>query len=500
MSRFNGKSTKAAPAMKRAKTVTRNKTVNLAGGEAFALTKQFELVSVLLTSFCADQFYRSGNDTIDRVKQLVQEVDPLFAAKAAIYARDKFNMRSISHVVAAELAKHGAGIPNIRRFFNAVVVRPDDMAEIVSLAATRERKNGKYAIPKALKEGLKMAFGKFDGYQLAKYRMEGNEWSLVDLVNMVRPVPTDANAAALSALVRGELKSTDTWETKLTQAGQQADSEEEKEELKADAWRELLAEGKLGYMALLRNLRNIVQQAPDCIDMVCQQLVIPEKIKKSRVLPFRFWSAYRELKKVNGATKVLTALSKACDIALANVPVLKKTLVVLDCSASMTSPCGGKMATVNCNEAGAMLAACLVKASAADMMVFSDNAKYKTVDANLPVLALAEQIAKGNASGGTNFHAIFKTIRGKYDRIVVLSDMQGWVGYTSPEADFQAYKRANGVDPYIYSIDLAGYGSAQFCNDRVLALAGFSEKLFDVMKLAEQDRNAIIEEINKIQF
>lgn len=466
-------------------------TTNLAGGQAYALDKKMEFATILLSSFCENQFYRSASKTTERLKELIAELDPTFAAKAAIFARDKFNMRSTSHIVAAELANNAKGISNLRRFFNSVVVRPDDMTEIISLVATENRRNGKARLPKALKEGFKTAFNKFDGYQLAKYRGEGKNWSLVDIVNMVRPVPTDVNYKALKLLVADKLRSKDTWESKLTKAGSDKDE-------KAEAWRSLLREKKLGYMALLRNLRNIIEQAPDCVDLACEQLVNERSIRKSRVLPFRFLSAYKEVQEIHGTSRVLKAISKAADVAAANVPKFENTLVVLDDSGSMHSPVSnGK---ISCAEAGALFSAALVKSNDSDFMMFSSTARYKNLDSNTPVLPMVENIMRDASYQGTDFHSIFRTINKAYARIIIFSDEQGWEGYYSPEHDFQQYKKEYNCNPYVYSVDLRGYGSTQFNNNRVSTIAGFSEKIFEIMEIIESDKESLISEIEAIEF
>ena len=89
-------------------------------------------------------------------------------------------------------------------------------------------------------------------------------------------------------------------------------------------------------------------------------------------------------------------------------------------------------------------------------------------------------MAKG---GSTNFHAIFETANLPYDRIIIFSDMQGWVGYNTPSESFKKYKKRTNSNPLIYSFDLQGYGSLQFPEKNVFALAGFSDKVFDTMKL-----------------
>lgn len=465
------------------------KTTNLAGGVAFKQNPKLELASILLTSFAKDQFYRSGDDTFQKLKQLLG--DPglhKFAAKAAVYARTKFGMRSITHVLAAELAKVCKGQTWTKNFYESVVFRPDDATEILAYY----KANCGKAIPNSLKKGLARALRKFSSYQLSKYKGAAKAFKLVDIVNLTHPKPTDQ----ISRLVKGELLPAETWETKLTQAGQQAEDDEEKAELKGKAWGDLLRENSLGYFALLRNLWNISQQAPDVLDLALTQLVDEKKIRNSLVLPFRFQTAIRELSARSVDRKIIQALSKALDISVSNVPNLEgKTLAVLDVSGSMQ----GKPA-----EIGSLFAAILYKSNDCDMMLFSDGAKYVTPNPDDSVATIAGGMSF--AMGGTNFHAIFETANKRYDRIVILSDMQGWMsgglGQTggAPSSVLAEYKRRFNADPFVYSWDLQGYGSMQFPERNVFALAGFSEKVFDLMRMLEVNKEAMVKAIEEIDF
>src|ERR1700754_1604415 len=104
------------------KRTARGNTTNLAGGRAFTLSPKDELVSILLTATLSDQFYRSGDATIARVKELVAaSEDRSFVANGAIYARPHAGMRSIPHLVAAEIARGVKGAPWTKRFYNRVV-------------------------------------------------------------------------------------------------------------------------------------------------------------------------------------------------------------------------------------------------------------------------------------------------------------------------------------------------------------------------------------------
>jgi 60 kDa SS-A/Ro ribonucleoprotein len=520
------------------KAVVQQETAtNFAGGRAFIESPELEFASLLLTSFVKDQFYRDQTKTIDRVSELLDAgVRPEFAAKAAVYARNQYNMRSISHVVAGELAHRTKSSEWMRPFVKNVVVRVDDMLEIL---AYYEGKYGRKPVPNALKRGIRDAFDKFDGYQLAKYRGEGKTVKLVDAVNLVHPAPTDRNREALKQLVEGTLRSTETWESKLTQAGQAAGVDGDKAEMKSEAWAELVRTRKIGYMALVRNLRNIIEDAPDVVYEACIMLLQPSLVQKSRMLPFRFVTARDEIEKVehsaepgpvskaisslwgafrdgmtegqtprreNKAEKaeatrlVLQTLNKAADIALANVPRLEgRTLVVVDESGSMTW--GDRPI-----EIASLFAAVLLKANTkADLMMFSNTARYVSVNRDDTLLTIQRQIASLAVAGGTNFNAIFDRAETVYDRIVILSDMQGWMSgggnvAGAPTEAFARYRRKTGADPHVYSFDLQGYGTLMFPERNVYALAGFSEKVFDVMPLLEQDREALIHEIEAVQL
>lgn len=472
-------------------------TVNRAGGEAYTQSPELELASILLTSFAQDQFYRSAKATFKELNALLAKVDPLFAAKASVFARQEYGMRSITHVMAAELAAYASGQAWAKSYYSRIVRRPDDMLEIL---AYYRSKGGKH-LPNAMKKGFAKAFDHFDSYQLAKYRGERKGVKLVDVVNLIHPKPTERNAKALQALVSGTLRSKETWESKLTRAGQTASSATEKATQKAAAWKELLLENRLGYFALLRNLRNIMEQAPELQAKVVEQLINRKRIKKSLVLPFRYLTAFDAINESQLQNKrpILDALVKAFELALDNVPRFDgKTLIVVDDSGSMSSIY--KKDQIAPIRLAATFAGVLYKTNDADLMRFSDQASYLKPYYKDSATTISNGIIKAARSGGTNFHSIFEGANKYYDRIIILSDMQGWQGYYTPKEAFEKYRQRYKATPYVYSFDLTGYGSLQFPESNVFALAGFSEKVFDLMQLLETDRNALIKRIEAVEL
>ena len=461
------------------KTGTPN-TTNFEGGRAFTQSAKLELASILITTFLEDEFYRKEKATVARIRELMGKVEPEFSAKAALYARNTHGMRSVSHLVAGEIAKGVKGRTWTKTFFDRVVRRPDDALEILGYYLAVHGR----PVPNSLKKGLGAAFARFDEHQLAKYRRDHATFKLVDAVNLVRPPATPA----LTKLVRGELAPAQTWETKLTQAG----TADEAATAKAEAWVQLVRERKLGYLALLRNVRNLLTHAPDVIDELCAQLTNEPAIRRSLVFPFQFLSAVEVLEKGNlaGTDRVMEALNAAIDLSLANVPKFEgATLVALDCSGSMA----GRPQTI-----GSLFAAVLVKAVGADLMVFSDDARYLTFNRRDTTLTSARRIAF--ASGGTNFNAVFQRANKAYDRIVFLSDMQGWIGGGAPLGPLADYQRRYEVRPRIYSFDLKGLGTLQFPHERVYCLAGWSDRVFEIMQKLDRDPEALVREVEAVSL
>jgi len=486
MSKFSKTMSAARKAFARAPDTT-----NLAGGGAYAQTAKLELVSTLITTFLQDEFYRTEKQTTAQLRALVAKLaatDPLYVAKAALYARHQHGMRSVTHLVAGELAKLVKGAPWTKSFHEKITRRPDDALEILGYyLATHGR-----PLPNSLKKGLGAALARFDEHQLAKYRRDHAAFKLVDAVNLVRPPATPA----LTALVRGTLAPAQTWETRLTQAGAAAENAGEAavSAAKSAAWASLVRERKLGYLALLRNVRNILAHAPDAatVDELCAQLADAAAVRRSLVYPFQFLAALDALKQGNlaGAARVMDALNQAVDHSLANVPRFEgATLVALDSSGSMK----GRPQTI-----GSLFAAVLVKASGADLMLFSDDARYITLNRRDTTLTAAAGIPF--ISGGTNFHAIFQRANRAYDRVIVLSDMQGWIGGGAPNDSLAAYQRKHAAAPRIFSFDLKGYGTLQFPQERVTCLAGWSDRVFDIMHKLDRDPSALVREVEAVEF
>lgn len=461
-------------------------TTNRAGGDAYEQSPKTRLASILFTSFLKEQYYRGADEQLAEIIEIVQNLpEKKFAAKAAIAARTQYHMRSTSHVVAAEIGRSVKGEQWTDDFFSSIVLRPDDMLEIVALYEQMEG----LGLPAAMRRGFSRALRRMDEYELAKYQRSRHSWSLHDVVNLVRPEPTDA----IDKMMNGELESPDTWEARKTKAGQSED-EGGSEESDEDVWADLLAEDKLGYFALLRNLRNIAQEAPDSLGVALGQLTDEDRILGSKVLPFRYMTAMDAIEDADigrrAKQRIMDALGDALDISVQNVPVMDgNTAVLLDVSGSMR----GRPMTI-----GALFAAILCKSNRATLVTFDREAETVTPNLSDTTTTIADQLRA--SGGGTDLQSAFFELDREFDRVIVLSDMQHWIGMGSGAEGLRAYRNRTGADPIVVSFDLQGYGDMQFPEDKVVEIAGFSDQVFDLLDAMEKGPEALIGEIEAIEL
>lgn len=224
-----------------------------------------------LTSFLSSDFYESDKVKIARIQELTQHVDPEWVLKLAIFSREYW-LRSINHVLLVEASKQLYGKKWVRqkltKFIDNIVRRPDELLEIVGYYANTNNSHFKsIVLPNALKEAVRAKLEWFNDYQIAKYRGKGNGINLYDLVNMVH-----AKSNSIDKLMKGTLESADTWEVEISREGN-----------KKEIWLRLMKENKLGALATVRNLRNMIQSWVGT-DTIANYL---DTIKWSDVFPFQ---------------------------------------------------------------------------------------------------------------------------------------------------------------------------------------------------------------------
>lgn len=526
--------------------------INFMHEQAFKLSDKEELVSTVLTTFLQNGYYEKESETVNRILDKLKKVDPLFAAKLAIYARNEANMRSSSHLIAAAIAKDLSGSDWGKRFYDKVVVRVDDMSEILSCYATLNRMDLKSIkkIPNSIKKGFKTALERLDAYQIDKYKMKRRSVTLVDLVRLFHPHATQKNAEAYKRLIEGKslegLYTSKVLEKEMTKAGQitKAASEEEKVEAKREAIASVLDNVKgMPIMNLLRNLRNIILYAPDKVDDACAQLRVQNKIVNSRLLPFRFATAYEEIEKMTynaselkeGASnkitfesdiktqvidratfnslkaKVLDAIEDALELSCLNIPKLEgKTAILVDDSGSMRGDAGGSsrvsaFSKTTTSMIGHLFATMFAwKQDDVYVGLFGDKLiqvpvkrDMKMLDFNKYSYNLGEKCGGATEAGIYDFFRTVIEDKVKVDNVIIFSDCQignrsgftSWYGTSCADRSghfHELFKEFRKINPTatVTVCNLRQYGGTSVFDksQRINNIAGWSTNIFDCIK------------------
>ena len=362
--------------------------------------------SVLSTLLWERQFYEDGQEIGERIESLAQQVDRQVLADLAVQARSEYHLRHVPLLLLAALAKRG-GSRIVSQTIEKVIQRPDELAEFLAIYWRK----GKVPLAKQVKLGLATAFGKFDEYRLSKYNRDG-AIKLRDVLFLVHAKPADeAQAALWKRLVDGKLATPDTWEVGLSSGAD-----------KKETFTRLLREGNLGYLALLRNLRNMMEAGVDA--SLVREAILARKGAR-RVLPFRYVAAAR------ACPQMEPALDQALLATIAELPVLPgKTLVLVDVSGSMGNRLSEK------SDLTRMDAACaLASMIPGDLRVFSFSNEIVEVPPRRG-MAGVDSVRGSQRHAGTYLGAAVKAMNAlPHDRLIVITDEQSHDPVPSPIAE-----------------------------------------------------------------
>jgi len=334
--------------------------------------------------------------------------------KEAVRLRNEELMRVTPQVILVRAANHAAvkGTGLVRRYARSIIRRADEPA--VGLAYQMFR-YGK-PIPNALKKAWREALESYDDYALSKYRLEERAAKTVDVVNLVHP-----KSKAVDKLAKGEAKTTGrTWESIVSARGSNRTS-----------WRKAM--NVMGHMAMLRNIRNMLEAGIKAEEIVPRLIHNAESGKQ---LPFRYYSAYKAVEEKAPAA-VLDAIETCLVKSLGELPRFSgRVMVLADNSGSAQGTTTSSMGTMKVSTIGNLTGILAgMRADDGYLGVFGDNLETMAVRKHSSIfdqLKKAEDLAKNIGLGTENGIWTFldQAIRNRehWDSIFVLSDMQAGHG------------------------------------------------------------------------
>ncbi len=473
-------------------------TKNHEGGLAFKASAEMELYLRCVSSFMEDTYYQKASAQLTEVQNLIAKTSRDFVLKLANYARNEMHLRSIPVMLLTEATKEvfagdtkGVSKAMVTDYAPKIIKRADELTEVIAYAINVAGSGNKKNLSNALKKGIAKSFHNFDEYQFAKYNRKGDV-TLKDAVLLTHPKPrNDEEKALFKRILDGELKTPETWEVAISGKGSTAEN-----------WNEIAP--KMGLMALLRNLRNFEEKGAEAaLKIAYAALRNKEHVQKSKILPFRFLSASREVSR--SATR--DALMDALDLSVANMPRLNGSVAIYaDTSGSMSTPVS-KKSKVSCVDVATLMAA--MAAHLVEDGNDYEGCAFATEVAKVPIskrdsiLTNQKRIHEANTNGwGTDAWKIFKHLGNtKRDIVMIFSDMQCYNtsnGSQSLASMWKHYKREVNPNAILVSVDLSAYGSLQFPQNEpdVILLGGFSESIFKLIS-AYQERVSVLDIIKE---
>ena len=508
--------------------LSRNKyrILNYEGETAFKLSPEMELYSTVVTWSLNDSFYEKDEARLQRLRGLMSECDPVFIGKLAVYTRTIMHMRSAPLVLVTELAKMHSGDDLVSKVTDGVIRRADEITELLACYALLNERQGSKTLnrlSKQIQKGLTLAFNRFDEYQFAKYNRDG-AIKLRDALFLVHPKAKDEVQQGLfNKIVDNKLEVPYTWETELSALGQfNFDSRETRAAAFRAKWEELVDSGKLGYMALLRNLRNLLSAGVSYSHLVevCRTLSDPQRVAHSKQFPFRYLAAYRELFNSGSANKgassgyygeIMDALEHAAIASAANIRGFDentRVLLACDVSGSMQTPISER-SKVQLYDIGLTLAMALQsRCKNVEVGMFGDTWKMIRVPRSRILSNVMEfHHREGEVGYSTNGYLVLKDIldrKVKVDKVMMFTD--GILWNTNKDGAqlktlWAKYKAKVSPTAKMYLFDLKGYGQSpiELVRSDVYLIAGWSDKVFDVLAALE-DGSSALEMIKNIEL
>jgi 60 kDa SS-A/Ro ribonucleoprotein len=387
-----------------------------AGGRAKRFTPEMELKRALMNCLLwEDQFYEDGVAIAERIKSLVPRVEPARVAQLAIEAREQMKLRHAPLLVVREMARHEKHRVLVADTLERVIQRPDEMMELLAIywadALGPQQQRKRQPVSAQIKKGLARVLTKFDAYQLAKYDRDGAV-RIKDVLFLVHAKPRDADQAKVwKQLVDGELPSADTWEVSLSSGKD-----------KRGTFERLIAENRLGGLALLRNLR-LMQKAEVPRKTIADAI---DAMRTDRVLPYRFITAARYAPDFE--PELEAAMLKSIK-GLVRLP--GRTRLLIDVSGSMFQPLSAQSEMTRAEAACGLAILAREVCDEVEIFTFSQNVVKVPPRRGF---ALRDAIINSQPHGSTYLGKAVAEIDRKGDRLVVFTDEQSHDTVSDPKA------------------------------------------------------------------
>jgi hypothetical protein len=478
-----------------------------------------------------DTFYEKAGDRNQRFIELVHRVaaeDPQWLGQFLPWLRRDANIRTAAVVGAVEAARAlsrrdqpGEQMGPARRIIGATLLRADEPAEALSYyLQTYGRK-----IPGPIRRGVAdVAKRLYTERNFIKWDSDRSSVRMADVIELTHPrvgewrqeqgalfkyildsrhrpteVPAELTMLRYRNAMLRDLQGPESRKSifasfnvgeALAEAGITWEALSSSGPMDKAAWEAIIP--NMGYMALLRNLRNFQEAgiSDEMVREVALTLSQQTAVHNSRQLPYRFLSAYLEATNAAWAQPLETAMQ----YATANIPALPgSTLVLVDTSSSMSSMGLSRKSKITPMMAGALFGVALAaKGENVNLYGYADGVFPHPVRKGAGVLRETERFVArvGEVGHGTRTAEALRATWTGQDRVVIVTDGQTfgtqpvWVSRDVVSSQIPA-------NVPIYAFNMLGYAPAMMETSSTRhELGGLTDRTFAMIPLVEAGQRA----------
>jgi 60 kDa SS-A/Ro ribonucleoprotein len=462
---------------------------------------QVDLFTTVLSGSLTGSPAGYESDDLSNLRREVRGSDADLVAKLAIHFGEGSNFRDLAFLLTAELAVFNGNDEKTAQLVARIVRQPTDIPLWLAYYARATKPGQRPA--RAVRKSLGLLLNRIDEFQYSRCHRV-TQLALRDALRLLRPKAMDGTRKTLfSAILRDQIPVRSTWEQEWHALYQQHyESPDQRQVVLRDKWKEGISSFRIGYTALLDNLRPMLCAGVSgkVLKLAADYLGNAAAVSRSGTNPLHMVEVYRALLRMEQGGAGM--LAEALELAVLSSSWARSgfgskgiSVIAMDVSNSMRRPVDGLSGVQRFDVAP--LLAMLWKSQGHQLITGIIGNSWRPLELPAkPVLLTVDEFRahEGEAGYAINAWLVLQDLlrrRQVVDRVLIFTDYRLWDNrsFNQPAgADlghcWRQYRSQVAPQARLFLFDLAGYGSRplECLEDGVFLIAGWRERMIDILE------------------
>jgi 60 kDa SS-A/Ro ribonucleoprotein len=471
---------------------------------------QDDLFTTLLSGSLTSSPEGYASDDLSNLRKQIRQSDVDLLARLAIHFGEESNFRDLAFLLTAELAAFNGNDETTAQLVERLVRQPTDVPlwlEYYSRATKPAQRPAR-----VVRKILGLVLNRLDEFQYSRCNLN-TQLAIRNTLRLLRPTATDRTRKTLfTGILRDQIPVRSTWEQEWHALYQQHyENPEQRQVILRDKWKEGISSFRIGYTALLDNLRPMLCAGVSgkVLKLAADYLGNAAAVARSGTNPLRVLEVYRALGRMEqgGAGMLAEALEQAVlnsSWARSGFGSKGVSVIAMDVSNSMRRPVDG-LSDVQRFDVAPVLAM-LWKSRGNQLItgIIGNNWRPLELPAKPVLVAVDEfRVHEGEAGYAINSWLVLQDLIRRQqvvDRVLIFTDYRLWDNrsFNQPAGTdlgrcWRQYRNQCAPQAKLYLFDLAGYGSRSLecLEDGVFLIAGWKERMIDILEAVDAGKELI---------